>query len=82
MKYRRLGNAGVKVSEISIGGWLTFGGSIDQNTTEQILAAAIDHGVNFVDLADIYSRGEAERACGKLLKNYTQNNSLRPKFEG
>lgn len=70
MKYRRLGKAGTKVSEISIGGWLTFGGTIDEKTTEKILAAAIDGGVNFIDLADIYARGEAEKVCGKLIQKY------------
>lgn len=73
MKYRRLGKAGMKVSEISIGGWLTFGGTVDEKTTERILAAAFDRGVNFIDLSDIYSRGEAERVCGKLIKNYTRS---------
>lgn len=73
MNYRRLGNAGVKVSEISIGGWLTFGGTVDETTSRNILAAAIDHGVNFIDLADIYSRGQAERVCGRILKDYTRS---------
>jgi voltage-dependent potassium channel beta subunit len=73
MKYRRLGNAGVKVSEISIGGWLTFGGTIDTKTTELILDEAINSGVNFIDLADIYTRGEAERICGQLIKKYTRS---------
>lgn len=73
MKYRRLGKAGIKVSEISIGGWLTYGGSVDQKITSNILAAAIDLGVNFVDLSDIYSRGEAEKVCGAALKNYQRS---------
>lgn len=73
MKYRRLGSAGIKVSEISIGGWLTFGGSIEEKTTNRILACAIEHGINFIDLADIYSRGEAERVCGKTLKKYSRS---------
>ncbi len=72
MHYRRLGSSGMKVSEISIGGWLTFGGSVDEKTTQNILATAVDHGVNFIDLADIYSRGEAERVCGRILKSYTR----------
>ncbi len=72
MKYRRLGKAGIKISEISIGGWLTFGGTIDEKTTENILATAVEGGVNFIDLADIYSRGEAERVCGKLIKKHTR----------
>lgn len=70
MKYRRLGNAGTKVSEISLGGWLTFGGTVDDRTTEKIVDSAVDHGVNFIDLADIYARGEAERACGQALKKH------------
>lgn len=73
MKYRRLGNAGVKVSEISLGGWLTYGGSVDAKTTEQIMAAAVDGGINFIDLADIYSRGRAEQVCGEALKDYTRS---------
>ena len=72
MKYRRLGKAGIKVSEISLGGWLTFGGSVDEETTARIIGTAIDHGVNFIDLADIYARGEAERVCGRVLKNHTR----------
>jgi voltage-dependent potassium channel beta subunit len=73
MKYRRLGNAGIKVSEIAIGGWLTFGGTVDDTATNKIIGAAIDRGVNFIDLADIYSRGQAELVCGRLLKNYTRS---------
>ncbi len=73
MKYRRLGRAGIKVSEISIGGWLTFGGTVDQKMSETILSCAIDNGVNFIDLADIYARGEAERVCGRALKNHTRS---------
>jgi voltage-dependent potassium channel beta subunit len=74
MKYRRLGKAGAKVSEISIGGWLTYGSSVDEKVTEQILDAAIDGGINFIDLADVYARGEAERACGGILKKHTRSN--------
>jgi voltage-dependent potassium channel beta subunit len=70
MKYRRLGGAGIKVSEVSLGGWLTFGGTVDDQTTDKIVGTAIDRGVNFIDLADIYARGEAERVCGQVLRNY------------
>ena len=73
MKYRRLGRAGIKVSEISIGGWLTFGSSTDVKTTGLIIGAAIDHGVNFIDLSDIYAKGEAEKAFGQALKNYRRS---------
>jgi voltage-dependent potassium channel beta subunit len=70
MKYRRLGKAGLKVSEISIGGWLTFGGTVDEAAANDILCTAIDNGVNFIDLSDIYSRGQAEIVCGKIIKNF------------
>ena len=67
MQYRRVGKSGLEVRAISIGGWLTFGGSIEEDTTSNILGAAIDAGVNFVDLADAYARGAAEEAAGRAL---------------
>ena len=67
MQYRRIGNSGLEVSAISIGGWLTFGGSIDEGSTSSILAAAVDAGVNFIDLADAYAKGAAEEAAGRAL---------------
>ncbi len=73
MKYRRLGRAGMKVSEISIGGWLTFGGTVDVKSTDRILGCAIDGGINFIDLSDIYARGEAEKACGEAIKKYKRS---------
>lgn len=67
MEYRRLGSSGLKVSAVSIGGWLTFGKHVGEDDTARILAAAIDHGVSFVDLADAYGGGAAEEAVGKAL---------------
>lgn len=68
MEHRRLGNSGLKVSAISIGGWLTFGKGVDETTTHRILRTAIDHGVDFIDLADVYGPdGAAERTVGTLL---------------
>ena len=67
MKYRRLGGAGIKVSEVSLGGWLTFGAQIDEAAVRAVVRAAVDDGVNFVDLADVYARGEAERVFGLAL---------------
>lgn len=69
MEYRRLGKAGIKVSEIALGAWLTFGGTVDVEITRTCVEAAIDNGVNFLDLADIYSRGEAERVVGHVIKD-------------
>jgi voltage-dependent potassium channel beta subunit len=68
MEYRNMGRTGLKLSEISLGGWLTFGGSVDDKTAFACLDVAVDHGVNFIDLADIYAHGNAERVFGKWLK--------------
>lgn len=73
MNYRRLGKAGIKISEISLGAWLTYGSSVDAETTKNIIAAAIDRGVNFIDVADIYARGEAEKVVGQAIKNYRRS---------
>ncbi len=68
MKYRRLGKAGIKVSEISLGAWLTFGKAVDDEITRACIAAAVEHGVNFLDIADIYAKGEAEKAVGRAIR--------------
>ncbi len=68
MDYRNMGRTGLKLSEISLGGWLTFGGSVDDQTAFACLDTAVEHGVNFIDLADIYAHGNAERVFGKWLK--------------
>jgi len=67
VNYRRVGKSGLKVSEIALGGWLTFGGSVDSARTARIVRAALDRGINFLDLSDIYARGEAEKAVGQAI---------------
>lgn len=69
MEYRRVGNSGLKVSSLSIGGWLTFGNSVDAKASGEIIRCALDHGVNSIDLADVYAKGEAEKVAGHALKN-------------
>jgi voltage-dependent potassium channel beta subunit len=74
MEYRRLGNAGTKVSEIALGGWTTFGGSIqDPSLAREIITTAYDSGVNFYDIADAYARGEAERMMGAVLRDFPRH---------
>ncbi len=73
MNYRKLGKYGLKVSEISIGGWLTYGGAVDEKHTSQIILRAIEHGINFIDIADIYARGESERVIGKAISEITRS---------
>lgn len=65
MEYRRLGRAGLKVSVLSFGSWVTFGPQIDDAT--EILGAAYDAGVNFFDNAEAYAGGESERIMGKAI---------------
>lgn len=68
MNYRRLGNAGLKVSAVSLGAWTTYGQTVEeQRTVRDILARALELGVNFFDNADAYARGKAETMMGEAL---------------
>jgi len=69
MKYRNVGSSGLKISEISIGGWLTYGSTVDKKKTEPIIKTALDNGINYIDLADIYSKGKAEEIIGSIIKD-------------
>ncbi len=74
MQYRRLGNAGMKVSAVSLGGWTTFGGSIkEMESAEEIIVGAYEAGINFYDIADVYARGESEKMMGKVLARFSRN---------
>ena len=68
MNYRQLGNSGLHISEISLGTWLTLGMGIEKQTAFDCLNKAIELGVNFIDTADMYNRGESEKALGDFLK--------------
>ncbi len=67
MHYRRLGRSGLKISEISLGSWVTVGSQIDEQTSIELFQAAYDAGVNFFDNADIYANGQAETVMGKAI---------------
>lgn len=73
MKYRRLGNSGMKVSEIGLGSWLTYGMSVEKNSAKDCIARAYELGVNFFDTANVYNRGEAEKVVGEALKAYPRD---------
>ncbi len=74
MRYRSLGQSGLKVSELSLGGWTTFGGSIkDQKVVRDVIVKAYEAGINFYDIADIYARGEAEKMMGEVLKEFPRH---------
>ena len=67
MEYRKLGNSGLVVSEVSLGSWLTLGSSVDRAGTREIVHRAFDLGVNLFDTADVYSNGAGEEALGAAL---------------
>ncbi len=68
MQYRRLGAAGLKVSALSFGSWVTYGNQMDANLARECMAAAYDAGVNFFDNAEVYAKGQAETIMGAALK--------------
>ncbi|SDY32670.1 voltage-dependent potassium channel beta subunit, animal [Evansella caseinilytica] len=70
MKYRRLGKTGLKVSEISLGSWLTYGKTVEDNIAEKTIHKAFELGINFFDSANVYERGEGERVMAQALKEY------------
>jgi voltage-dependent potassium channel beta subunit len=67
MEYRRLGRAGLQVSVLSFGSWVTFGTQLDTGLARDCLAAARDAGVNFFDNAEAYGGGESERIMGRAI---------------
>ena len=73
MEYRRVGKTGLMVSEISLGSWLTYGGYVEEQNAVASIDKAFDLGINFIDTANVYVRGEAEIVVGKALKNYARD---------
>lgn len=69
MHYRRLGHSGLKVSEIALGSWVTFGSQVDEEVASDLLHAAYDAGINFFDNADMYADGLSEKVMGKAVKD-------------
>jgi voltage-dependent potassium channel beta subunit len=68
MEYRRLGTAGIKVSALSLGSWVTFGNQLDVDTAVQTMKTAYDAGCNFFDNAEAYAAGASEEIMGKALR--------------
>ncbi len=67
MDYRALGRTGLRISRVSLGGWLTYGGAVDEDRTRAVVRRALDLGVNHLDTADAYAQGACERALGAAL---------------
>ena len=68
MEYRRLGKSGLKVSALSLGAWVTYGGQVGEETAYNCMLAAFEAGVNFFDNAEAYARGNAEIVMGNVIK--------------
>jgi voltage-dependent potassium channel beta subunit len=68
VEYRRLGRAGIKVSALSFGSWITYGNQLDEKASIELMSAARDHGVNFFDNAEVYASGKSEELMGAALK--------------
>ena len=68
MQYRHLGRAGIQVSELSLGSWVTFSNQVDVKAAAECMAAAYEAGVNFFDNAEVYARGKSEEVMGSALK--------------
>ena len=68
MQYRHLGKTGIRVSELSLGSWITFNNQVDVDAAAEIMAAAYDLGVNFFDNAEAYAKGKSEEVMGAALK--------------
>jgi len=68
MNYRHFGKAGLQVSELSFGSWVTFKNQVDVDAAVEMMAVAYDAGVNFFDNAETYKRGKSEEIMGEALK--------------
>jgi voltage-dependent potassium channel beta subunit len=68
MRYRRLGRSGLKLSELSLGAWVTYGAQVGDETALECMTAAYEAGVNFFDNAEAYGAGRAEETMGRVLR--------------
>ncbi len=68
MQYRRLGRSGLQVSELSLGSWVTYANQVNVKAAKEMLALAMDRGVNFFDNAEVYASGKSEEVMGDAIK--------------
>jgi aryl-alcohol dehydrogenase-like predicted oxidoreductase len=68
MQYRFLGNTGLRVSALSLGGWVTYGGQVGEDLALKCMEEAWKNGINFFDSAEVYAEGKCEVAMGKAIK--------------
>lgn len=68
MRYRPLGHSGLKLSEVGLGSWLTYGSTVERDVARQCVLRAWEKGINFIDTANVYAKGGAEEVLGPVLK--------------
>ena len=68
MEYRKLGNSGLKISELSFGSWVTFHRQLNAGMAEKMFGVCLDAGINFFDNAEAYANGKSEILMGKIFK--------------
>jgi voltage-dependent potassium channel beta subunit len=73
MRYRRIGRWGIGVSAVGLGSWLTYGGSVEEQTARAIVKRAYERGVTFFDTANVYAGGAAEEIYGRALAGYPRS---------
>ena len=81
MKFRYLGNSGLKISEITYGNWLTHGSQVENDTATACVRAALDAGITTFDTADVYANTKAETVLGDALHG-TRRESLGDLHQG
>jgi voltage-dependent potassium channel beta subunit len=70
MHYRQMGKWGIRLSELSLGSWITFGSTIGLTESKELIKIAVENGINFFDTAEEYKGGGAELLLGEALKGY------------
>lgn len=73
MLYRQMGKWGLKLSELSLGSWITFGSSFGLTEAKDLIKAAFDEGINFFDTAEVYANGAAELILGESIKQFARS---------
>ena len=79
MQYRKLGRTGLMVSELCLG-TMTFGNEADGQTSKSVTDRFVEAGGNFVDTANVYSRGVSEEITGRVIRDYREDVVLATKF--
>ncbi|HEY8542832.1 MAG TPA: aldo/keto reductase [Pseudothermotoga sp.] len=73
MEYRKVGKWGLRISELSLGSWITFGNQLDFDAAKELIKKAVQNGINFIDTAEAYTNGMAESMLGEIIKSYRRS---------